>query len=376
MSQSKYSIKVIKEVSELERLRDDWRELAARFPTPLLQYEWFATCAAIFHRTTMHVVALREGDQLVAIAPLATQTVRGIKRLNVMGVHSLGEPTGFLYRDREALDALIRVIRSRHPLVVYRLPTSLPESQLLAEHSFGSFVRRTSDRGTPWIPITTNWNEFEAGISASRRSALRRARRRSEALGQIEITVTSRSAEELERHFDQFVAIEAKSWKGARGTDLASTPDLRRFYSSYLAQAAALGIARVAFFRIDGQSVAGQLGIEYAGRLWVLKISYDDAWSSCSPGMQLTHEMIRWSFEHSLNAYEFLGRDEPWIHVWRPVVRSHGGIIIYPPSVVGIYARLRDNQVVHRVIVATRHRLAQMRRRVRQGVMTSGEHWS
>jgi hypothetical protein len=68
--------------------------------------------------------------------------------------------------------------------------------------------------------------------------------------------------------------------------------------------------------------VAAQLSVEYADRLWVLKIGYDERWSRCSPGWQLLAETMRDAFDRRLRSYEFLGSDEPWLHGWKTQSRE------------------------------------------------------
>ena len=82
---------------------------------------------------------------------------------------------------------------------------------------------------------------------------------------------------------------------------------------------------------------AVQIGIEFDRRLWVLKIGYDEAYARCSPGIQLSHEMIRHAVERGLDSYEFLGAEEPWQSAWPGNRREYVTLILLPWSTRGVW---------------------------------------
>ena len=94
-----------------------------------------------------------------------------------------------------------------------------------------------------------------------------------------------------------------------------------------------------------------QIGLEHANRFWVLKIGYDEKWAKCSPGIQLTMETIRYAFDRGLEAYEFLGSDEPWLHAWARQSHSYTSIGFYPLGFCGLYGLGVDvyNHVVRKI---------------------------
>ena len=85
-----------------------------------------------------------------------------------------------------------------------------------------------------------------------------------------------------------------------------------------------------------------ELGVEAYGRLWGLKIGYDENLSAVAPALQLAHASIHTAFERRLDSYEFLGVSEPWQERWKPSRRDYELAMIYPFSLGGMAGATRD----------------------------------
>jgi CelD/BcsL family acetyltransferase involved in cellulose biosynthesis len=106
--------------------------------------------------------------------------------------------------------------------------------------------------------------------------------------------------------------------------------------------AARSAMLRMFFLRAGQKTMAARMAVEYSGELWELKIGYDEKFSACSPGIVLTHETLRWACEHGLTAHRFLGSAEPWQRWWSLELRHYQSVRLYPFSVPGSVALLRD----------------------------------
>ncbi|MEW6193625.1 MAG: GNAT family N-acetyltransferase [Bacteroidota bacterium] len=95
-----------------------------------------------------------------------------------------------------------------------------------------------------------------------------------------------------------------------------SNKRLGDFFRSYSRDTVELKMLRFCFLRISGIAAAVQIGIEYANRFWLLKIGFNEAFARCSPGIILMNEVIGYAFFKKLNAVEFLGSNEEWLHIW------------------------------------------------------------
>jgi CelD/BcsL family acetyltransferase involved in cellulose biosynthesis len=150
--------------------------------------------------------------------------------------------------------------------------------------------------------------------------------------------------------------VEGSGWKGIRGSSLRHNELLGRFFMNYSRLAAAEGILRIALLRIDDKVIAVQLGIEAYGRLWVLKMGYDEGHSRISPGFLLTAGVGRDAIERNLIAYEFLGSAEPWEERWGAQCRDYLTALVYPPTIFGAMAIMMDGISVIRRRTALRLR--------------------
>jgi CelD/BcsL family acetyltransferase involved in cellulose biosynthesis len=327
------TVEVVRDPVALEPLAPSWNRLAAPSGNPLLRHEWHLACARAFCPPgEVAVVLVKRSDEIVAIAPLMQLRPGGLEGFEFLGSDALSEPCELLYKDAEALEHLLRaLINLGRPVLLSRLaydPGQVTDLRRRCRPGAIAVVRACA--GSPWLPLRDTWWRFESNLPGRQRSRLRRAMRRAQAEGSVEVETERPSPGDVPGRLAEIFRIEAAGWKGRSGTAVGCDERLKRFFTEYAGAAAELGMLRLNLLRIGGRSAAFQLAIEHARRWWLLKIGYDEAWSRCSPGILLTHRSIRAAYERGLEAYEFLGSDEAWVHTWRPEVRTHVSIRLYP----------------------------------------------
>ncbi|HTR81300.1 MAG TPA: GNAT family N-acetyltransferase [Bacteroidota bacterium] len=330
-------VEIVTTIARLRELRQDWNLIALRTENPLFQFEWFEACAEAFcPPDALHVVVVRRTGIVVGIAPLVlAQPSLLQRRIEILGASVLCEPAGFLCTDADAMNQLISAIMEmRRPLFLGRVGCTSLEcntiERVARRHLFFGLKNRSA---SPWISIEGSWESYEATLSSSRRSSLRRARRNASKLGTLTTEIFSPSAEHLDRYLDEVFEVESANWKGQAGTSIRSISPLKKFFATYAKAAAQAGILRLCFLRVNGKPIAVQIAVEYARRFWVLKIGYDEEYASCSPGNVLMHDVVRYAFERKLISFEFLGSDEPWLHIWTDKIHSFSSLRLYPPTI-------------------------------------------
>ncbi len=318
--------------SDLADLERGWNVLAATGDgCPTAEPEWARACADAFaDEGDLHVVCVGDADSPRAIAPLV-QRHAWHSRLELLGVTTLYEPTGFLFADPESLAELARALgKLGKPLLLGRLRADSPVLRALGVAFQRSGVVLSRGAGTcPYIELPPG-AEPESLLSKRRRSDLRRARRHAEEHGEVTSELHSPGQAELEPLLERAFAIEAQSWKGRAGTALAVDQRRAAFYGRYAAAAAARGNLRIVFLRIGEQDAAVQLGVDSRGAYWTLKIGYDEGFSRASPGQLLMLEAIRTASERGLNRVELLGTEAAWTKVWTKSERPCISAAIYP----------------------------------------------
>lgn len=133
-------------------------------------------------------------------------------------------------------------------------------------------------------PVATR----EDGVkrSGATRKKLRQDWNRLSACGAVDI-VNDRTPAGVQTGFETFLALEAASWKGARGTALLCADEDARFSRRLLHRMAARGDASVALLRVDGRPIAAQVLLYCGSTAYTWKIGYDADFAKYSPGALL-----------------------------------------------------------------------------------------
>jgi CelD/BcsL family acetyltransferase involved in cellulose biosynthesis len=335
---------MVRSIRQLEALRHDWDGLAAGFQSPLLDHDWFMSCAEAFHHDEdLRIVSVRNGASLQAIAPLVSEPTPGGQRLTLLGASRLYEPSGWLFSGVTALDDLARkTIRLGDAVVLQRVPSDSPIVGAL-----GSLPRAvTVARGVSTslaVVMRSTWDAYYAGLSSHITGNLRRLRRKAEkVLGRVNIEHLTPTPSDVDGLLEEVVKVEGSGWKGRAGSALSARADLRDFFRRYGHRAAERGRLRVTRLSFGSELAAVELSVEAYRRMWQLKIGYNDALSAYYPGLQLTEASIRSAFERGLESYEFLGSAATWEERWSPDVRQYRMLAVYPLNAKGVVTGCRD----------------------------------
>jgi CelD/BcsL family acetyltransferase involved in cellulose biosynthesis len=187
----------------------------------------------------------------------------------------------------EVVDALLSAIASRPGLPrVLRLKyfdgdcAAWPAlRQALAERNGRLLTLAESER-----PFASR--SFGRKQSGSTRKKLRQDWNRLGGLGAVDLR-NEREPGAVRAAFEVFLAMEAASWKGSRGTALLSEPADAAFARRIVGELAADGSASVALLCLDGRPIAAQV-LLYSGRTaYTWKTAFDADLRKYSPGVLL-----------------------------------------------------------------------------------------
>jgi CelD/BcsL family acetyltransferase involved in cellulose biosynthesis len=356
--------RVIRTLEELDGLRGAWKTFSASARYPTQAFSWVRACAATLAAPgELHVVVVEDPSGPVAVAPLVRRR-RGGVRLELLGVQELREPMDFAWASDAGLGALAEaLVRARLPLDLERVPADSPALAALerAARRRGALLRRPV-HPYPRVHLDAGWTQPDLRLSSSKRSLLRRMRRRAEQIGKVTWEALTPEPAAVAPLVEEAFRVEAASWKGREGTALAKDPLRGAFYRQYAVSAAEEGILRMCFLRIDGRAAAMQIAVEYRGALWIFKTGYDDEFKSCSPGSLLIAELAGDAAARGLGAYEFLGNVEEWTRMWTEDQVDCVSLRSYPVGFHGAtvfgadalrFAAVRVSRLVRRKAAAT-----------------------
>jgi hypothetical protein len=268
-----------------------------------------------------------------------------LARWRMPGAQEVFEPGDALCRDMVAAGRLARELAAqKRPIELARVPAASPlVAALKAAMKGRGWISVRPATPSPTIVLGLEWREPESRFNSRRRSDFRRAARRAEEFGEVRCEMLAPTPAEFDTLFDEAIAVEARSWKRAAGTAIACDLAKEAFFRGYLRSACARGEGRVAFLRIDGRVVAMQLAVEWAGRYWLYKIGYDEAYARCSPGTLLMLHALRDAAERGLTGFELMGDSEAWIaDLWTREVHECVRVRTYSCSLAGVIAGLHD----------------------------------
>lgn len=136
------------------------------------------------------------------------------------------------------------------------------------------------------MPKGTSEEWFAGNFDRKRRKEYRRLRARLGEEGALE-SLSWAKGDPVDPWVDDLIALEAKGWKGRRGTALATDLLMATAFREALHLLAAEGSLRFWKIALNGKPIAMMSGIVKGSEGWLGKIAYDEAFAKYSPGVQL-----------------------------------------------------------------------------------------
>jgi hypothetical protein len=176
----------------------------------------------------------------------------------------------------------------------------------------GAHTLKLSERQRPFAT-----REFGLKRSGSTRKKLRQDWNRLCALGTVEIR-NERSHAAARAAFETYLAMEAASWKGTRGTALLCDEDHAAFARRLIAALAAEQNASVALLRVNSRPVAAQVLLYCGSVAYTWKTAFDSEFARFSPGTLLVDRMSEQLFaSDGIDAIESCSPEGGFMnHLW------------------------------------------------------------
>lgn len=291
--------------SQLDTIVDEWNDLAQRsaddnayytpsYAVPLLRY--------VLPTQDVRFATVRLYGRLVAFMPFI---VAGRVASLFNGPSSAWSSlytftcTPLLDRDcpNDAAAALIDLISTVHqgewkiPAINIKgaagdaLVTALTRLRAPWAHEF------MFDRAT-LRPTRSFDDHMRETVSPKRRRDLDRNRRRLEKVGTVEHKVF-KTGDGLKNAIESFLTLEARGWKGEKGTALACSQSTAEFARQAFNDRANSGSRRADVLLLDGSPIAVNLTIIAGKTGFTAKCAYDENYSSYCPGLLLEVEFLR-----------------------------------------------------------------------------------
>ena len=319
---------MLRTYTDLGEHAEQWDALALAAGAPFMSVEWQQGWAESFGGGAASWTVLHDTDGSIR-ACTSVQRAQG-RLSSTTNVHS--PDWDVLARDEQAqAELLVALIGERAARVSLQGMLAEGAGARVAERELaaqGYSVVSVPGPFCPWLTLPASWEELEAASSSSLRSQVRRRRRGLEREGELTFRVSG-APDSLARDLETFLKLEASGWKGRNGTAIVSKPSTESLYRSYAAGAAAKGWLRLYMLELDGEAIAADFGIAFAGTGVFVKTGFDEARARLSPGLVLRAEVLRSSIEEGLTGYDFLGDPDIYKTRWTSETRPRVGMFAY-----------------------------------------------
>ncbi len=133
-------------------------------------------------------------------------------------------------------------------------------------------------------------------ISSHHLREMRRLWRRLERLGTITYSV-ARQPEDVRLRMEEFLALEAKGWKGKKRTALVSDRYRAAFAREAITNLAEADAVRIHTIDVNGRAIASLIVFIMAGEAYTWKTAYDEDFAQHSPGKLLIMRLTEWHLD-------------------------------------------------------------------------------
>src|SRR5262245_13510617 len=338
------TVETITDLHAFLQLQHEWDDAVdrAEIKHPFLCHDWLRTWWECFAGSAqLHILVVRAGGQIVAIAPLLFEPARTygmpVRRLRLLQNDHTPRADFIVadYADQSYRAIWKSLFQERHNwdvLLLSQLPPDSPTVHWITGFASADGCANGLWRSgsSPYLSITGTEAAYFAGLSAKFRQNLRNRMTRLDRVGKPELEIISDTA--LHQAVDDAIRLEESGWKRNEGTAISTDPKVRQFYFRLAERMADRGWLRLMFLNAGGRRIATSYSLEHNGRLFLCKPGYDPEYNTCSPFKLLMHFIVRYAYAEDLSEVDLLGDAEPWKAEWTETTRQHDWLFVFSDS--------------------------------------------
>ena len=356
----------------LTMLRPQWNALlrASAADGPFLTWEWMhAWWTHLAGDSVLRIVAVRDGDDLIAIAPfrVVPHPMPWFSRVEFLATgHAGSDYLDLVVRDGredDAIGAIARILTTqRMTLRLIRLPECSLGARLAERLADQGWVSSSLPDGVcPRIPLAGHtWDSYLATLGSAHRANVRRRLRNIEQQFQVRFELVTDSAVRG-RALEALAGFHQQRFRQQGGSSAFFTADVRAFQEEATRRALDRGWLRMYVLWLNGEIAAVMYGFFYNRQFYFYQHGFDERHSRHSIGLVLMALSIRAAIDEGAEAFDLLWGTEGYKSLWARESRTLRRIQLFPPHAAGR---------IHRHAVEARRRLGRLARRV----LTPGEH--
>ncbi len=333
----------------------EWQELVASAPTatPFQTWEWQSAWLRHYRRSKrLHIVIVREGNDLVGLFPLTRstgpwRTVRAMGSVASDYLHPVARAgyeeavaveMGTHLRELAKVDLVdLHQIRETQPLIATApAKTKIEQATCLV------------------LDLPTSYEEYLGTLSKSLRYDVRKLDKSLFLSGSA--TVDQVTEREIGQGLDILFEQHKLRWK-KRGLPGAFLGRAQAFHHDWARQAIRKGWLWLSILRLDGEPIGAIYAMRLGDTCYYYQAGFDPAQGSISPGTLLVAATIKRAIDEGVSHFDFLRGDEPYKRRWKPQHEFNNYRLLYPHNAVRGGAGAAWNETGSRVEAKIRARL-------------------
>ncbi|HVY59607.1 MAG TPA: GNAT family N-acetyltransferase [Xanthobacteraceae bacterium] len=314
------SIEEIHDAAHLHRLVPEWWSLWHRTPTatPFQSPAWLLPWWTTFSPGELHVIAMRDGDRLVGLAPFYIESTPHRRRLLPLGI-SLSDYLDVLL-DPQVADragrALVDHMENCRDLWDEWEVCDLRPEALALRFPCPAGCTETSDEvvSCPVLALPPCYDGLRTCVPARKRRALRMSRHRAERRGAVDVVPADHVT--AAAMFSDLVRLHRARWEQRGEPGVLDDPRVLRFHREALPGLIESGLARLYGLAIGGKCIAVYYGFQHGPCAYAYLGGFDVDYSFESPGTLLLGYAIERAVRDGAREFHFLRGREGYKYGW------------------------------------------------------------
>jgi len=303
-----------------DQLAPDWNRLLEKSSskTLFLTAEWQKTWWRELGVGDLRILTMREGDELVGIAPLFFETnAMGGVEVALVGCKEVSDYLDFIFahgHEQTCFQAVIDYLKSAeaphwHTIglcnIVEHSPTLSVFCDLLGAEGWNAAT--TFEDVCPVITLPESFDAYLATLEGKERRELQRKLRRA---GEDSAITFATSADALDKDVDDFLALMKASMVSKTSF---MTPRMERFFHAASRVMFDAGWLQLAFLEVGGVRAAAYLNFVWQDAVLVYNSGLDpQKFAYLSPGQVLIARLIEKAISDKRHVFDFLQGNEDY----------------------------------------------------------------
>lgn len=317
-------------LAELMRLRHEWSALAHGLP--FADWPWLTTWWQVYAPGELFVLAVREGDRLVGLAPWYVESSRTSGRVvRFLGSGDICSDYVTVLAGSDGRDAIADALAEwlfqaansdgddRWDLIALEgIALNDPVVQQLAANltDFAATVHRRPGPRCWRIALPDSWDAYLAALSKSHRKQVRRVTDRLLGTGRA-VVRTVESDTDLTQCFPLFANLHERR-RVSLGETFGIAASTRTDFLQRVSPALfAVGQLRLHLLEIDGTPAAAEFQLAGNGVTYAYQSGLAPELLDQEPGRVITAALVQRAIAERQTHYDFLRGDEPYKAHWR-----------------------------------------------------------